>query len=118
MLENSIYTSALAIRKRLAKIRWRHKEMDFYFLLLSLFFPRVVLLVYFFMERFPANTLPIWINGILGLFVPRVLILIFIYQNMGTDNVWFVVHLAVLVLTCFTGGMRSVRWKRGRREAV
>ncbi len=90
--------------------------MDFYFLLFSLFFPRIVLLVYFLMERFPQNTLPLWLDGVLGLFVPRILILIFIYQNMGTNNIWFIAHLVVLILTYFTGGTRTVKWKKGRRE--
>ncbi len=90
--------------------------MDFYFLLFSLFFPRIVLLVYFLMERFPHNTLPLWADGVLGVFIPRVLILIFIYQNMGTNNIWFVAHLAVMILTYFTGGHRTTRWRRRRRE--
>lgn len=89
--------------------------MDFYFLLISLFFPRIVLLVYFLIERFPHSTLPLWADGVLGLFVPRILILIFIYQNMGYNNIWFVAHLLALILTYFTGGTRSVRWRRGRR---
>jgi hypothetical protein len=89
--------------------------MDFYFLLFSLFFPRIVLLVYFLMERFPHSTIPLWGDLLLGVFVPRILILIFIYQNMGTDNVWFIAHLAVMILTYFTGGTRTVRWRRRRR---
>jgi hypothetical protein len=92
--------------------------MDFYFLLFSLFFPRIVLLVYFLIERFPANTLPLWLDGLLGLFVPRILILIFIYQNMGTNNIWFAAHLIVMILTYFSGGRRTVRWRRGRQESV
>ena len=92
--------------------------MDFYFLLFSLFFPRIVLIVYFLMGNFPPNTFPLWLNGILGLFVPRILILIFIYQNMGTDNVWFIAHLVVLILTYFTGGTRPVRWRRRGRETA
>ena len=89
--------------------------MDFYFLLFSLFFPRVVLLVYFLMERFPQNTFPLWADAIMGLFIPRVLILIFIYQNIGTNNVWFVAHLLMLVLTYFTGGTKTRRWRTRRR---
>jgi hypothetical protein len=90
--------------------------MDFYFLLFSLFFPRIVLLVYFLMERFPHSTIPLWGDLILGIFVPRILILIFIYQNMGYENIWFAAHLIALILTYFTGGRRSVGWRRGRRE--
>ena len=89
--------------------------MDFYFLLFSLFFPRITLLAYFLMERFPHNTLPLWADAVLGVFVPRVLILIFIYQNMGTNNIWFAAHLMVMILTYFTGGNRTVSWRRRRR---
>lgn len=92
--------------------------MDFYFLLISLFFPRIVLLVYFLMERFPHSAIPLWADAVLGVFVPRILILIFIYQNMGTNNIWFAAHLIALVLTYFTGGIRTMRWRRGRREEV
>lgn len=91
--------------------------MDFYFLLFSLFFPRIVLLAYFLMERFPHNTLPLWLDGVLGLFVPRILILIFIYQNMGTNNIWFAAHLLVMVLTYFAGGKRTAKWRKGRRRS-
>jgi hypothetical protein len=90
--------------------------MDFYFLLFALFFPRIVLLAYLLMERFPANTIPFWADVVLGLFAPRILILIYIYQNMGTNNIWFAAHLVVLILTYFTGGKRTVKWRRGRRE--
>jgi len=91
--------------------------MDFYFLLFSLFFPRITLLAYFLMERFPQNTLPLWVDAVLGLFVPRILILMFIYQNMGTDNVWFIAHLVMLILTYFTGGTKTRSWRRRRRES-
>ncbi len=90
--------------------------MDFYFLLFSLVFPRIVLLVYFLMERFPHNNIPLWGDALLGLFFPRILILIFIYQNMGYDNIWFAAHLAALILTYFTGGTKTSNWRRRRRE--
>lgn len=92
--------------------------MDFYFLLFSLFFPRIVLLVYFLMERFPHSTIPLWGDAVLGIFIPRILILIFIYEHLGTNNIWFVAHLIVMILTYFTGGTRTVRWRRGRREEI
>lgn len=91
--------------------------MDFYFLLFSLFFPRITLLAYFLMERFPHNTFPLWADALLGVFIPRVLILIFIYQHMGTNNVWFAAHLLALILTYFTGGHRTRRWQRRRSES-
>lgn len=91
--------------------------MDFYFLLFSLFFPRITLLVYFLLERFPHNTLPLWLDAVLGIFIPRVLILIFIYQNIGTNNIWFIAHLVVMILTYSTGGVRTRSWRQRRRNS-
>lgn len=92
--------------------------MDVYFLIFSLFVPRVVLLVYLFLfpDLFPANQVPQWADILLGVFMPRVLILIYIYQNMGADNVWFIAHLVVMLITYF-GGSRETRRRRRRREA-
>lgn len=80
--------------------------MDIYFLIFSLFFPRIVLLVYLFMfpELFPQNAVPQWADIVLGIFAPRILILIYIYQNMGVENVWFIAHLVVMILNYFGGG--------------
>jgi hypothetical protein len=91
--------------------------MDFYFLLFSLFFPRVVLLAYFlfFPAMYPANSVPQWADLLLGIFMPRMLILIYIYQNFGVDNVWFVAHLVVAVIAYFGGSRETVRRRRRRR---
>lgn len=88
--------------------------MDFYFLLFSLFFPRITMLVYFVQGWFPANSVPFLADLLLGIFLPRILVLIYIYQNMGVENIWFVVHLIVLVLTYFGGGTETRRryWRR------
>jgi hypothetical protein len=90
--------------------------MDFYFLLFSLFFPRVVMLAYFFFYHgaYPANTVPEWADMLLGLIAPRVLILIYIYQNMGYDNIWFAAHLVVMLLAYFGGGGETIRRRRNR----
>jgi hypothetical protein len=90
--------------------------MDFYFLLFSLFFPRIVLLVYllFMPSAYPNNVVPQIADILLGIFFPRVLILIYIYQNMGVENVWFVAHLVVAILAYFGGGRETVRRRRAR----
>ena len=91
--------------------------MDVYFLIFSLFFPRVVMLVYLFMfpAQFPQNAVPQWADLLLGIFLPRVLILIYIFQNMGADNVWFIAHLVVMILAYFGGGHQTYR-RRSRAE--
>ena len=92
--------------------------LDFYFLLTSLFFPRIVMLVFlfFYPNLFPVNSVPQWADLLLGIFAPRVLILIYIYQNMGYDNVWFAAHLIVMILAYFGGGRETSRRRRKRRE--
>lgn len=92
--------------------------MDIYFLIFSLFVPRIVLLVYLFLfpDLFPTNSVPQWADIVLGVFMPRVLILIYIYQNMGADNVWFIAHLVVLLITYFGGGRETRRRRRRRSE--
>jgi len=88
--------------------------MDIYFLVISLFFPRLVLLVVilFYPNLYPANSVPQWADIILGIFAPRVLILIYIYQNMGADNIWFLIHLIALILAYFGGGRETIRrWR-------
>lgn len=89
--------------------------MDIYFLIFSLFFPRIVLIVYLVQNWYPANTVPQWADILLGVFMPRVLILLYIYQNLGADNIWFIAHLAALLLMYFGGGRETVR-RRGRRR--
>lgn len=89
--------------------------MDFYFLLFSLFFPRIVLAVYLLQNWYPANAVPQWADILLGVFAPRALILIYIYQNMGYDNIWFAAHLIVAILAYFGGGGETVRRRRVRR---
>jgi hypothetical protein len=90
--------------------------MDVYFLIFSLFFPRIVLLVFLFLypSLYPANAVPQWADILLGIFMPRVLILIYIYQNLGADNIWFVAHLVVMILAYFGGSRETVRRRRVR----
>ena len=94
-----------------------HGDMDFYFLLFSLFLPRLVLIIYilFFPGLYPANSVPQIADILLGIFVPRILVLIYIYQNMGYDNPWFWVHLIVAILA-YMGGGHQTRRRRFRRR--
>ena len=92
--------------------------MDVYFLVISLFFPRIVLLIFilFYPHLYPANSVPQWADILLGILVPRILILIYIYQNMGANNPWFVVHLVVMIVAYFGGGRETARRRRFWRE--
>lgn len=90
--------------------------MDFYFLLFSLFFPRITMIVYFLQGWFPANAVPNWADLLLGILAPRILVLIYIYQNMGYENIWFAAHLIVMILAYFGGGVGTNRRRRRRAE--
>ena len=92
--------------------------MDFYFLLFSLFFPRIVLLVYVFLysNLYPVNFVPQWADILLGVLAPRILILIYIYQNMGYENLWFAAHLIVMILAYFGGSRETRRRTRSSNE--
>jgi hypothetical protein len=91
-------------------------ELNVYFLIFSLFFPRLVLIIFFLIypELYPANTFPQWADILLGILLPRVLILIYIYENMGANNVWFIAHLVVMILAYFGGGRETARRRRVR----
>jgi len=94
--------------------------MDFYFLLFSLFAPRIVLLVYIVMfpQLYPQNAVPDAADLLLGILFPRILILIYIYQNLGYENIWFAAHLIVMILAYFGGGRTTYRRRRRRGDEI
>lgn len=90
--------------------------MDSIFLVLSLFLPRVTLIIYYLLNQIPLNTVPFLGDIILTIFIPRALILIYIAQNLGTGSPWFWIHLIVAIFVYFGGGKKfRDRWRK-RRE--
>lgn len=85
--------------------------MDTPFLLLTLFFPRILLFVYYVKGWIPANTLPFWGDVALAVFVPRILVLLYIYHNLGPASGWFWAHAVVLIL-CYAGGGSTASRKK------
>ena len=83
--------------------------MEFYFLLFSLFFPRITMIVSWMFGAYPENSVWLIWDWILGLFIPRLLVLIYIYQNMGYENPWFWTHLIVAIIVYLTGGWGGYR---------
>jgi hypothetical protein len=81
--------------------------MDNVFLILSLFLPRVALIIYYFINAIPPNKVPFIGDLLMTVFIPRVLILIYIADNLGTSSVWFWIHLVVAVLVYFFGGKKA-----------
>ncbi len=87
--------------------------MDTIFLVLSLFLPRITLLIYYFSHGIPANNMPLIGDFLLTVFLPRVLILIYVVDNLGTSSPWFWIHLiaAILVYSGF-GKYSHKRYKK------
>jgi len=86
--------------------------MDTVFLVLSLFLPRTILIIYYLIHQIPLNTVPFIGDVILTVFIPRALILIYIAQVLGTDSPWFWIHLVVALMVYFGGGRKARnKWK-------
>jgi hypothetical protein len=85
--------------------------MDNTFLILSLFLPRITLIIYYWMHSIPYNNVPFVGDILLSVFLPRVLILIYIADNLGTSNYWFWIHLVVALLVyIFSGNKANKKW--------
>jgi hypothetical protein len=66
-------------------------------LIMSLFLPRLALLIAYIGHQIPYNTIPFAGDFIFTLLLPRALMLIYIYDNMGLCG-WFWVHLVVWII--------------------
>lgn len=80
-----------------------------WFLVLTLFLPRLGLLIAYCTGAIPTNTIPFWGDFFMTLFIPRILILIYIITNMGFGG-WAVAHLIFAVLA-YTGNILRVKVK-------
>ena len=86
--------------------------MDTLFLVVSLFLPRTILIIYFLINQIPPNTVPFIGDIVLTVFIPRALVIVYIAQNLGTDSPWFWIHLIVAVLFYFGGGKKYRDYRR------
>lgn len=87
--------------------------LPLWFLVLSLFLPRVCIVVAWLQHSIPAYV-PATVNIvqiIVALLVPRILILFWIYQDQGI-GLWFLIHAIALVIAWGGGGSRVVRRRR------
>lgn len=89
--------------------------LPLWFLVFSLFLPRVALVVLWaegLLVPFHLGTL---LPLIVAIFLPRVLILYLIYLDQGI-SLWFLIHLVVaLIVWTGSGSYHSRRW-RDRRD--
>ena len=84
-----------------------------WFLVLSLFLPRVCIAVAWFQHTMP-NYIPNpvgLIPVIVALLIPRILILFWIYSDQGI-TIWFLLHVIALLIAWGSGGSRVVSRRR------
>lgn len=78
-------------------------EIGIWFLLLSLFIPRITLFLWWMNGNIPYNTTPLMADFFGALLIPRILILVYIYGIQGFST-WFIVHLVAL------GIVSTLKW--------
>lgn len=96
---------------------WTIHTLPLWFLVFSLFLPRLALLVYWLDGRhFPFHTEG-WIPVVFAVFLPRVLVLYLIYMDQGI-GFWFAVHLIALLVLFASGGRYQTRRRLERQRAI
>ena len=96
---------------------WSIHTLPLWFLVFSLFLPRLALLVYWFDARslpFHANG---WIPLLAAVFLPRVLVLYLIYTDQGV-GFWFAVHFIAALVLFASGGRYQTRRRLERQRAI
>jgi hypothetical protein len=81
--------------------------IETWFLFLSLFLPRLALLIAYCGGTIPANTMPFIGDLLLAFFIPRALIVFYIYENLGTSSPWFTAHIVALLLAIVLAVLRG-----------
>lgn len=90
-----------------------------WFLAISLFLPRVCIVVAWLGHTMPAqipNPVGL-IPAIVALLIPRILILFWIYNDQGI-GIWFLLHAIALLIAWGGGSTRVVRRRRRVVEVV
>ncbi len=86
-------------------------DLPFWFLVLSLFLPRISLLV-LYLQGHSGNTFVISpIPVLIALLVPRLLILFWIYTVQGL-SIWFLIHAIALLIAWGAIGHRTYYGRR------
>ena len=88
-------------------------DLPLWFLVLSLFVPRISLLIGYF-EALPSFVLTGWVSFALAVLIPRALVLILIFQDRGMSG-WLFVHAAAMALVYSSAGRRSGKTMEYRR---
>jgi hypothetical protein len=96
---------------------WAVHTLPLWFLVFSLFLPRLALLVYLQ----DAAVLPFhvtgWIPIVVGIVLPRLLVIYLIYMDLGV-SLWLVVHVLAALAIWVSAGRYQVRRRLERQRAI
>jgi len=84
-------------------------DIQMWLLVLTLIFPRLGLIIAWFSNQIPFNTIPFVGDFLMAVFIPRFLMVIYIATNLGTGNVWFWLHLVFAILSFLAHGARTAK---------
>jgi hypothetical protein len=87
--------------------------LPLWFLIVSLFIPRIALLGAWLEGNLVPFHLVGWVPLILAAIVPRILILVLIYRDQGL-SLWFLIHAIALV--CVWGGVSGKQMRRRKDD--
>jgi len=85
--------------------------IETWLLVLTLFIPRISLLIAYFSHQIPANTIPFVGDVLLYIFLPRVLMVIYIYDHLGWQSPWFWIHIVMAIIVWSKGSHETYRRK-------
>jgi hypothetical protein len=94
------------------QLMWTIHTLPLWFLVFSLFLPRIALAVYWLESAMLPFHLHGWLPLVVAILLPRVLVLYLIYLDQGI-SLWFVIHLVTAVLVW--GGSGSYHSRRRQR---
>jgi hypothetical protein len=94
------------------QLMWTIHTLPLWFLVFSLFLPRIALAVYWLESAMLPFHLHGWLPLVVAILLPRVLVLYLIYLDQGI-SLWFLIHLVTAVLVW--GGSGSYHSRRRQR---
>ena len=96
---------------------WTIHTLPLWFLVFSLFLPRLALLVYWLDGQALPFHLHGWVPLVVAILVPRLLVIYLIYMDQGV-SFWFVVHLIAALIVFASGGRYQTRKRLERQRAI
>lgn len=89
--------------------------IETWILVVTLFLPRIALLIAYFSHQVPHNNIPFIGDVLLYVFLPRLLMVIYIYDNMGWQNPWFWIHIVAAIIVWSKGSHETYKRKFRRK---